>query len=69
MRRRSKMKVLIKNGYILDPATKKEGRYDLLIEGETISKGAENMEGPEATVLDASGKHEMPGFIDGKRVS
>ncbi|ABX41267.1 dihydroorotase [Lachnoclostridium phytofermentans] len=58
------MKVLIKNGFILDPATKTEGRYDLLIENKIISKVAENIEEPEATVIDASGKYVMPGFID-----
>lgn len=58
------MKVLIKNGFILDPATKKEGRYDLLIEDEKICKVAENIEEPDATIIDASGKYVMPGFID-----
>ncbi len=58
------MKVLIKNGFILDPATKKEGRYDLLIEGDTISKVAKSIEEPGAAVIDAAGKYVMPGFID-----
>ncbi|WP_029501670.1 dihydroorotase [Lachnoclostridium phytofermentans] len=58
------MKVLIKNGFILDPATNKEGRFDLLIEGETISNVAEHIEDSNATVIDASGKYVMPGFID-----
>ena len=63
-RMRIRMKVLIKNGFILDPATKKEGRFDLLIEGETISNVAEHIEDSNATVIDASGKYVMPGFID-----
>lgn len=58
------MKTLIKNGYVLDPATKTEGQYDILIDGDIISKVERNIEDREATVIDATGKHVMPGFID-----
>ncbi len=58
------MKILIKNGHVLDPATGKDGIFDLLIE-ETLIKKVEPIITEECDqVIDASGKYVMPGFID-----
>jgi dihydroorotase len=69
------MFTLIKNGYVIDPASGREGIYDVLINGERIDKVEERLEAEEVragvadsgsslTVIDAVGKYVMPGFID-----
>lgn len=61
------MKLLIQNGYVIDPATGREGYYDILIDGKKIAKVAEKISAEEAEVqkvVDATGKHVLPGFID-----
>lgn len=61
------MRILIKNGYVIDPATKREGFYDVLTEGERIFLIANTITEEEAKaelVVDATGKHVLPGFID-----
>lgn len=66
------MLTLIKNGYVIDPASGREGIYDILINGDRIEKVAAGIEAAEIvagessslTVIDASGKYVMPGFID-----
>lgn len=68
------MLTLIKNGYVIDPASDREGIYDVLIDGERIAKveacineeavRAGAAESSSLTVIDASGKYIMPGFID-----
>ncbi|MBQ2987418.1 MAG: dihydroorotase [Tyzzerella sp.] len=58
------MKTLIQNGYVLDPESKREGKYDVLIEDEKIIKMAEQITDDADKVLDASGCYVMPGFID-----
>lgn len=67
------MLTLIKNGYVIDPASKKEGYFDLLIEEDKIIKvetdiDIKELKAPinseDITVIDASGKCIMPGFID-----
>jgi len=66
---------LIKNGYVIDPASNREGMFDILIDGSTIIKVQQKISLEEAelkaagkkgsiTVIDASGKYVMPGFID-----
>ncbi len=69
------MLTLIKNGYVIDPASALEGYYDVLIDGSRISKVEANLS-EEAlrqqakennaafTVIDATGQYIMPGFID-----
>jgi dihydroorotase len=60
------MKLLIKNGRVIDPGCKQDEVLDLLIEdGRIIQKSAqiqENIAG--AKVIDALGCFVMPGFID-----
>ena len=58
------MKTLIQNGYVLDPESKREGKFDVLIEDEKIIKVAEQITDDADKVLDASGCYVMPGFID-----
>ena len=58
------MKTLIQNGYVLDPKSKREGNYDVLIEGDRIVKVAEQITVDVDKVLDATGCYVMPGFID-----
>lgn len=58
------MKILIKNGRILDPATKTDGIYDLLTENQKITKIEKNITEEADTVLDAEGCFVMPGLID-----
>ena len=63
------MLTLIKNGYLIDPASDREGKYDLLIEDDRIKLVDEHISEnglteEEITIIDASGKYIMPGFID-----
>ena len=58
------MKTLIQNGYVLDPESKREGKFDVLIEDNKIIKVAEQITDHADKVLDASGCYVMPGFID-----
>ena len=61
------MRLLIINGYILDPASGLEGYYDILTENERILRVAKEIPAEEAQggrVIDATGKQVLPGFID-----
>lgn len=58
------MRTLIKNGYILDPASKQEGKKDVLIENESIIRVAENITESADKMIDATDCYIMPGFID-----
>ncbi len=58
--------ILIKNGYLLDPANSRKGYYDVLIEGERIEKvEKEILCGRNVgIIIDAKNKIVSPGFID-----
>ncbi len=58
------MRILIKQGYILDPASNREGIYDLLIEDDRIKEIAEQITCNVDETIDATGCYVMPGFID-----
>jgi dihydroorotase len=69
------MPTLIKNGYVIDPASNREGQFDLLIDQEIICKVECNIDekvveqeasekGEQFTLINAQGKYVMPGFID-----
>lgn len=65
--KRKRMKTLIKNGFLVDPEAGKEGYFDLLLQEEKVLKVAspgEISEAEDMTVIDAKGKHVLPGFID-----
>ena len=58
------MTILIQNGHVIDPLTRKDGCYDVLIENDRIQKVAEKIEKEADRVIDAKGCYVMPGFID-----
>lgn len=61
------MRILIKNGYMIDPVKEIEGYYDVLTDGEKIERIAKKIPETEAKadrVIDATGKQVLPGFID-----
>ncbi len=58
------MSLLIKNGYVLDPASKTEGVWDILIEDGIIREVAVGIQAEAEQVIDAKGCHVMPGLID-----
>ncbi len=58
------MKLLIKNGYVIDPVSKFEGIRDVLIEDACISAIGENIEETAEQIIDAKGFCVVPGFID-----
>lgn len=58
------MKILIQNGYVLDPESKREGVCDVLIEDDKIVKVAEKIADAVDRTIDANGCYVMPGFID-----
>lgn len=58
------MRILIQNGHVLDPESKREGSYDVLLENDRIVKVTERIEDAADQVIDATGCYVMPGFID-----
>jgi len=58
------MKIIIKNGTIVDPATKTEKTADILISDGIIEKIDKNISENADKVIDAKGCLVMPGFID-----
>lgn len=56
--------LLIKNGRVVDPASKTDSTMDVLLDGGTISQLGANLSAPGAEVFDASGLVVAPGFID-----
>ncbi|MBN2458355.1 dihydroorotase [Candidatus Woesearchaeota archaeon] len=58
------MKLLIKNGTVVDPAGKMSGEYDVLVEGGKISSVSRSIVEKADRVIDAKGLIVCPGFID-----
>lgn len=56
--------LLIKNGRLLDPASKTDAVRDVLLDGDRVSKIGANLAAPGAEIFDASGLIVAPGFID-----
>jgi dihydroorotase len=56
--------LLIKNGRVLDPATKTDAKMDVLLDGDRIARVGPDLPAGEAEVLDAAGLIVAPGFID-----
>ncbi|MFC1769825.1 dihydroorotase [Nitrospirota bacterium] len=61
------MKILIKNGHVIDPSQKIDGKFDILIENKTITKvrkaGAIKAR-DNFKVIDATGLYVLPGLVD-----
>lgn len=58
------MKLLIKNGRVIDPATKTDAAADVLIEDGKILKVEKGIKEKAEKTIDAKGCFVMPGFID-----
>ena len=59
------MALLIKNGHVIDPASRQDGVADVLIEQGIVRHVGLNLSAPSgARVIDASGLFVAPGFID-----
>ncbi|MEK7868318.1 MAG: dihydroorotase [Candidatus Omnitrophota bacterium] len=58
------LKLLIKNGHVVDPGNKIDEVMDILVEGEKISKVGFGLDAKAETVIDAAGKIVMPGIVD-----
>lgn len=56
--------MIIKNGYVIDPANKKEGIFDILIKGNRIEKVSRDIKTKDDKIIDAKGKIVTPGLID-----
>ena len=57
-------KLLIKGGRVVDPANKREGRFDLLVDRGKITDIQPTIPANGSTVLDAADKLVVPGLVD-----
>ncbi len=58
------MRILIKNGRVIDPANKRDEILDILIENGKISNVAKNIKVDAEKIIDAKDKIVMPGVVD-----
>jgi len=58
------VKILIKGGRIIDPASGTDAVMDVLVERSGVTKMGKNISSPSAKRLDADGLIVSPGFID-----
>jgi len=56
--------LLIKNGRVVDPASRTDAALDVLLDGERIAQVSANVSAPGAEIFDAKGLVVAPGFID-----
>lgn len=58
--------LLIRNGYMIDPKSGREGNYDILIDGDKIAEIGRQLTGPspQCEVIDAEGLLVAPGLVD-----
>jgi dihydroorotase len=56
--------LLIKNGRVVDPASRTDAALDILLEGERITNVGAGLSAPGAEMFDAKGLIVAPGFID-----
>jgi len=58
------MKILIKNGLLVDPVNKIEAVMDILVAGGKVSRVAKGITAGADTIIDAKDKIVMPGIVD-----
>ena len=58
------MKILIKNGHIIDAKTNRDGIYDIIVENGKIEEIGNDLEATNCDYIDAQGKYVLPGFVD-----
>ena len=58
--------LLIRNGYMIEPKSGKEGKYDILTEGDRILSIGKNIPEPQdnCRVIEAEGLLVAPGLVD-----
>ena len=58
------MKLLLKNGRVIDPASEMDSIADVLVENGRIAAVGENLTAADAELVDCTGKVVAPGLID-----
>ena len=58
------MRMLIKNGRVIDPASNTDDIRDILVEDGVIAEVAKDIDKAADTVIDAKGCMVMPGLVD-----
>lgn len=58
------MRLLVKNGRVINPATNTDAVLDILIEDDSIIKMEKDMKEQADRILEAEGCFVMPGFVD-----
>lgn len=58
------MRLLLKNGCVIDETNGFEGVADILVENDKIAKCAPNIDENADKIIDCSGKHIIPGICD-----
>jgi dihydroorotase len=58
------VKILIKNGHLIDKKSKINGVFDLLIEDGKIKEIGHEIDLINGDIIDATGKYVLPGFVD-----
>ncbi len=56
--------LLIKNGRLLDPASKIDARHDVLLHGPRVVRVGPDLTSSDAEIFDATDMIVAPGFID-----
>ncbi|HMB15011.1 MAG TPA: dihydroorotase [Pelovirga sp.] len=58
------MKILVKNGHLIDPKNNIDGRYDVLIEDGKVAAVGADLTANDAEMIEADGLLVAPGLID-----
>ncbi len=58
------MSLLIKGGRLIDPATKRDGLFDVFVEDGKVSQVAASIDKEADKIIDATGMYVVPGLID-----
>lgn len=58
------MKLLVRNGRVIDPANKLDGLYDILVDDTKVGRVAKEIKPGADKIIDASGMIVMPGIVD-----